>query len=150
MTKQIQISLASIDDAPDIARLNMLFNEGRKSAEDIATDMQSPARVESVILAKSPDQTIGFALIRIVPTVLYETPHAELTELYVMEEFRQQGVASDLIAFAEKIAIQKGADSLLIQTGDDNIPALALYHKLGYEEYDVTLKKTLHNLRIKL
>lgn len=143
MTKQTQISLANIDDAPDIARLNLLFNEGHKSAEDIARDMQSPECVESVILAKIADQTIGFALIRIVPTVLYKTPHAELTELYVMEEFRQQGVASDLIAFAEEIALQKGADSLLIQTGDDNIPALSLYHKHGYEDYDMVLKKEL-------
>ncbi|MBL8097709.1 MAG: GNAT family N-acetyltransferase [Anaerolineales bacterium] len=143
MTKQIKISLATTNDAPDIARLNLLFNEGHKSAEAIASDMANPACVESVILAKTSDQTIGFALIRIVRTVLYMTPHAELTELYVMEEFRQQGVASDLIAFAEKIAKQKGAKSILIQTGDDNIPALSLYHKHGYEEYDVVLKKDL-------
>ena len=69
--------------------------------------------------------------------------HAELTELYVMEEFRQQGVASHLIAFAENIAKQKGAKSMIVQTGDDNIPALSLYHKHGYEEYDVVLKKNL-------
>lgn len=143
MTEKIQISLATTNDAPDIARLNLLFNEGHKFAEAIASDMINPACVESVILAKTSDQTIGFALIRIVPTILYATPHAELTELYVMEEFRQQGVASDLIAFAEKIAKQKGAKSILIQTSDDNIPALSLYHKLGYEEYDVVLKKDL-------
>lgn len=139
----IQFSLATTNDAHDIARLNLLFNEGHKSAEAIASDMMNPNCVESAILAKTSDQTIGFALIRIVRTVLYETPHAELTELYVIEEFRQQGVASDLIAFAEKIAIQKGAKSMIVQTGDDNIPALSLYHKHGYEEYDVVLKKNL-------
>ncbi|MBX3036901.1 MAG: GNAT family N-acetyltransferase [Anaerolineales bacterium] len=143
MTEKIQISLATIDDAPDIAKLNFLFNEGQKNAEAIASDMANPACVESVILAKTSDQTIGFALIRIVPTVLYVTPHAELTELYVMEEFRQQGVAGDLIAFAENVAKQKGAKSMIVQTGDDNIPALSLYHKHGYEEYDVVLKKDL-------
>lgn len=143
MTNSIQISLARIDDAPDIAQLNLLFNEGRKSAEEIASDMMNPNCVESVILAKTSDQTIGFALIRIVRTVLYVTPHAELTELFVMEAFRQQGAASRLIAFAEQIAKQKGAKSMIVQTGDDNIPALSLYHKLGYEEYDVVLKKNL-------
>lgn len=143
MTKQIQISLATIDDAPDIAKLNLLFNGGHKSAESIAVDMTNPACVESVILAKVSDQTIGFALIRIVPTVLYENPHAELTELYVIEDFRQQGVASDLIKFAEKIATQKGAKGIYVQTGDDNFSVLSLYHKNGYEEYDVVLKKNL-------
>jgi len=143
MTKQIKIFLATTNDAPDIARLNLLFNERDKSAEAIASDMANPACVESVILAKTSDQTIGFALIRIVRTVLYVTPHAELTELYVMEEFRQQGVAGDMIAFAENVAKQKGAKSMIVQTGNDNIPALSLYHKHGYEEYDVVLKKEL-------
>lgn len=143
MTNPIQISLASLNDAPDIARLNVLFNEGHKSAEAIAADMANPACVETVILAKTFNQTIGFALIRIVPTVLYMTPHAELTELFVMEEFRRQGAASRLIAFAENIAKQKGAKRILIQTGDDNIPALSLYHKHGYKEYDAVLKKNL-------
>ncbi|GJQ53235.1 MAG: hypothetical protein HKUEN02_20820 [Anaerolineaceae bacterium] len=143
MTQKIQVSVATINDASDIARLNLLFNEEHKSVEAIMSDMSNPACVESIILAKISAQTIGFALIRIVPTVLYKSHHAELTELYVMEEFRQQGVASDLIAFAENIAKRKGADSILIQTGDDNIPALSLYHKHGYEDYDVVLKKSL-------
>lgn len=143
MMKDIQISLASIDDVPDIAQLNALFNESHKSAEAIASDLSDPACVETVILAKTSDRTIGFALIRIIPTILYATPHAELTELYVIEEFRQQGIASRLIAFAENIAKQKGAKSIYIQTGDDNVPALSLYHKHGYEDYDVVLKKNL-------
>jgi ribosomal protein S18 acetylase RimI-like enzyme len=99
--------------------------------------------VETVILAKVADEAVGFALVRVVPSVLYSTPHAELTELYVMEEFRQRGIASDLIAFARKSPLQKGARSILVQTGDDNEPALALYKKFGYEEYDLTLKKRL-------
>ena len=61
----------------------------------------------------------------------------------MLEEFRQQGVASDLIAFAEKVAAQKGALSIIVQTGDDNLPALALYKRLGYEEYDLVLKKRI-------
>jgi ribosomal protein S18 acetylase RimI-like enzyme len=143
MGSEVVISLASLVDAPAIAKLNLLFNEVDESAENIAARMSDPNCVETVILAKVADEAVGFALIRVVPSILYASPHAELTELYVMEEFRQRNIASRLVAFAEQVAVQKGARSILVQTGDDNLSALALYKKLGYEEYDLTLKKRL-------
>lgn len=143
MNENITISLATIEDAPAIAKLNLLFNEATDPTEAIATRMSDPYCVETVILAKVMDEAVGFALVRVVPSVLYSTPHAELTELYVLDEYRQRGIASELIAFAEQVAAQKGARSILVQTGDDNVPALALYKKIGYEEYDLTLKKKL-------
>ena len=143
MESEITISLASIHDAPSIATLNRLFNEVDASPDAIAARMSDPTCVETVILAKVDDAAVGFALIRVVPSVLYATPHAELTELYVMDDYRQRGIASELIAFAEQVAAQKGARSILVQTGDDNLPALSLYKKRGYEEYDLALKKRL-------
>lgn len=143
MNENITISIAASDDAPAISKLNLLFNEVQESPEAIATRMSDPNCVEMVILSKINDEAIGFALVRVVPSVLYATPHAELTELYVMDEYRQRGIASDLIAFAEQIAAQKGARSIIVQTGDDNVPALTLYKKRGYEEYDLVLKKKL-------
>lgn len=141
MDKAITISIASAEDALAIAKLNRLFNEVDESPEAIAARMSDPNCVETVILAKIDDEAVGFALVRVVPSVLYATPHAELTELYVMDEYRQRGIAGELIAFAEQVAAQKGARSILVQTGDDNLPALSLYKKRGYEEYDLTLKK---------
>jgi len=143
---EFTISLASVKDAAAIAKLNLLFNEVDESAEAIAARMSDPNCVETVILAKVADKAVGFALVRVVPSVLYSTPYAELTELYIMEKFRQRGIASGLIAFAEQIAVQKGARSILVQTGDDNLSALALYKKLGYEEYDLVLKKSFSTI----
>jgi ribosomal protein S18 acetylase RimI-like enzyme len=143
MNEIIVISIATVEDAPVIAKLNLLFNEVDESPQAITARMSDPACVETVILAKVTDEAIGFALVRVVPSVLYTAPHAELTELYVIDEYRQRGIASDLIAFAEKVAVQKGARSILVQTGEDNVPALTLYKKHGYEEYDLTLRKKL-------
>jgi ribosomal protein S18 acetylase RimI-like enzyme len=141
METEVNILLASANDASAIAKLNLLFNEVDETPEAIAARMSDPNCVETVILAKVADKVVGFALVRVVPSVLYSTPHAELTELYVMEDFRQRGIASGLIAFAEQIAVQKGARSILVQTGDDNLSALVLYKKYGYEEYDLVLRK---------
>ena len=143
MESEVTISLAIQTDATAIAKLNLLFNEATDPAEAIAARMSDPNCVETVILARIADEAVGFALVRVVPTVLYADPHAELTELYVLEEFRHRGIASGLIAFAEQVAVQKGAQSILVQTGHDNVPALALYKKYGFEEYDITLKKKL-------
>ena len=143
MESEITISLASIHDASDIAKLNRLFNEVDESPEAIASRMSDPNCVETVVLAKVADKALGFALVRVVSSVLYSTPHAELTELYVLEEYRQRGIASELITFAEQIAVQKGTRIILVQTGDDNSPALSLYRKHGYEEYDLTLRKIM-------
>ena len=140
---EVTISLATQTDARAIAKLNLLFNEVDEAAEAIAARMSDPNCVETVILAKVADKAVGFALVRVVPSVLYSTPHAELTELYVMEKYRKRGIASDLVTFAEQIAVQKGARSILVQTGDDNLSALALYKKLDYEEYDLVLKKRI-------
>ena len=143
MESEITISLASIHDASEIAKLNRLFNEVDESPEAIASRMSDPNCVETVVLAKVADKALGFALVRVVSSVLYSTPHAELTELYVLEEYRQRGIASELITFAEQIAVQKGTRIILVQTGDDNSPALSLYRKHGYEEYDLTLRKIM-------
>lgn len=143
MNETITISIASVEDAPAIAKLNLLFNEATDPADAIAARMSDPNCVETVILAKVEEEAVGFALVRVVPTVLYADAHAELTELYVMDEYRQRGIASDLIVFAEQVAAQKGARSILVQTGDDNVPALALYKKIGYEEYDLVLQKRI-------
>jgi ribosomal protein S18 acetylase RimI-like enzyme len=143
MESEVVISLASVVDAPAIAKLNLFFNEVEETAETIAARMSDPNCVETVILAKVADEEVGFALVRVVSSVLYAAPHAELTELYVREEYRQRGTASDLIVYAEQVAAQKGARSIFVQMGDDNEPALSLYRKNGYEEYDLVLRKRI-------
>ena len=141
MQPDIEILIASPNDAHDIAMLNTLFNGASDSAEAIASRVADPQRVETVVLAKKGGITVGFALVRIVPCVLYATPHAELTELFVLEEYRQQGIGRRLVTFVETFAVQKGAESLLVLTGDDNLPALSFYHANGFEEDDISLRK---------
>jgi GNAT superfamily N-acetyltransferase len=75
--------------------------------------MTDPNRVETVAPAKKDGKTVGFALLRIVPCVLYSTPHAELAELFVLEEYRQYGIGKRLLRFMERLALQHGAKSML-------------------------------------
>jgi GNAT superfamily N-acetyltransferase len=124
-------------------QLNAAFNGSSDPAEQLALRLADPKRVETALLAEIDHQIVGFAALRLVPCILYSTPHAELTELYVEEPYRRHGVGRALIAYAEQLARSAGAQELLVQTGHDNRQALALYHAVGFEDYDLSLLKQL-------
>ena len=66
-----------------------------------------------------------------------------VTDLYVTEEARHQGVAGRLIDTAEEHVRQAGLSRLLITTLAQNQVAQEAYARLGYESYAVTMCKTL-------
>ncbi len=58
----------------------------------------------------------------------------ELSNIYVAEDFRGTGLAQRLMEFAEELAAgQWRQKSILLLVRQENIPALKLYRKLGYE-----------------
>ncbi len=131
----ITTRVATEHDAADLARLNALFNAVQAPPEVYAARLRDPARVETAVLA--------FAALRISPSLFYSSPHAEMTELFVEESHRRKGAARALIAHVEALAQAAGAHSLLIQTGDDNLAAQALYRACGYENHDISMLKHL-------
>lgn len=140
---EIDIQVATPGDVHELVILNRLFNGFSDSAEEMAIRMQNTQNIETIILARLEGQVAGFAALRVLPCVLYPTPYAELTELYVKEEYRLRGIATHLVRFLEKLAVKKGAKSLSVQTGADNQPALSLYYGLDFADYDVALQKSL-------
>jgi ribosomal protein S18 acetylase RimI-like enzyme len=143
MMNGITVRPAEITDAAELARLNAAFNESVEPPEAYAQRLQDLRRVETPLLAEVAGRAVGFAAVRVVPSVFYAEPRAELTELYVEPEFRRLGVARALVASAENLARQLGAHSLVVLTGDDNEPALELYQALGFELDDISLSKSL-------
>lgn len=143
MPDKFTIRVAKIADAAALTHLNSLFNGSSEPAEVMAQRLADPRQVEIALVAESAGQVIAFAGLRLVPSLFYAEPLAELTELFVEEAYRRRGVGWALIVEAEQRAIQGGARELLILTDMDNVGAQALYHALGYEDYDLALRKTL-------
>ncbi len=139
----ITTRVATEHDAADLARLNALFNAVQAPPEVYAARLRDPARVETAVLAFDGGRAIGFAALRISPSLFYSSPHAEMTELFVEESHRRKGAARALIAHVEALAQAAGAHTLLIQTGDDNLAAQALYRACGYENHDISMLKHL-------
>jgi len=139
------IRRATPADAADLARMNATFNGVSDGAAQIAVRLAACAEIETPILAELDGQIGGFACVRVVPCVLYAEPYAELTELYVVPEFRRRGLGRALIAFAEQLAQARGAAGLIIMTGVGNAAAQALYRAAGYDTYAVALNRKVNN-----
>jgi len=101
----LEVHVACVEDAPEIARLNLLFNGCDEPADRYAARLPDPHRVDIPILAIIAERAVGFANLRLLAPVFYPESYAELTELYVEEGARRQGVGRTLVRFAEQLAL---------------------------------------------
>lgn len=69
----------------------------------------------------------GFILCRAV------ADEAEILTLAVVPQARRQGAGRALVAAAEPIAMQRGAETLFLEVSSANPAALALYAAAGFE-----------------
>lgn len=145
MTVTPVIRAATVDDAPELARLNTVFNGGDESPDALADRLADPTGTETALLAEADGQAVGFAGLRISPGLFYREPRAELTELYVEPEHRRQGVGRALVVRAEQIAYAAGATQLFVLTSFDNMEAQALYRDLGFLEAELAFQKELRS-----
>lgn len=134
---------ATPEDAHHLARLNLLFNGVAEAPLAYASRLTDLKRVDTPVLALLEEQAIGLANLRLLQPVLYAERYAEVTELYVLEGYRRQGVGRRLMNFVAWLAWQSGAGEIVVRTSFDNQAALALYHSCGYTQSDITLSKSL-------
>ena len=139
----ITIRVATQDDLGALARLNEHFNDVKTTAAQIAARMADPQCAEIPIVAEVEKQIVGFAGLRVVPLLFYAGAHAELTELFVAEAYRRRGVGQALIRFAECLAESKGAEELVLHTGEENQTAQEFYTAMGYEAWEIVMGKDI-------
>ena len=101
-------------------------------------------------VAKLDDQLVGFLIVVIesvdegdVHLIERYRRYGVVTDLYVAEEARHQGIGGRLVDAAEAHVRQAGVNRLLITTLAQNQVAQKAYERLGYESYAVTMSKTL-------
>ncbi len=139
----LEVRIARVEDAPEIARLNLLFNGCDEPPEHYAARLADPCRVDTPILALIAGRVAGIANLRLLAPVFYPEPYAEMTELFVEEAARRQGIGRALVRFAEQFAQPGGAVELFILTGASNLPAQAFYRATGYRADEVAFSKSL-------
>lgn len=86
-----------------------------------------------LLVAESEQQIVGYILL------LYHqgTSLGRVYSLAIAAEQRKLGLAKQLMEIAEREALEDGRSFLRLEVRPDNVSAIRLYEKLGYEVFDV-------------
>jgi GNAT superfamily N-acetyltransferase len=122
----------------------------RHSAAMVATargwwlaDLQRVGQDAAVYIAETVDEAPIGAVAVARSQHFTGTPQAEVGELAVLTEWEGQGVASALLAQAEKWAREEGFPFVSLATGAANSHALDFYARSGYQREDIRLTKSV-------
>lgn len=67
-----------------------------------------------------------------------------IEDIFVEEGLRRQGIASKAIGLVEEVLRKRGVEGICMDVIPDNISALRLYHRLGYDRLSiVTVRKDM-------
>lgn len=124
---------ATANDAEQLNVLNNEFNgEGETTIENIRKSLLSNQQ-EVVIVDDNNGMLTGFVCVQLKKSFCYDEYMPEITEVYVRPAYRKQGIASNMITFAENYCIKKyPLHKFELLTGNENIIAQSVYGKLGY------------------
>ncbi|MDH3646127.1 MAG: GNAT family N-acetyltransferase [Gammaproteobacteria bacterium] len=76
---------------------------------------------------------VGIIFTRLRKELLSGEPSAHIEALAVADEAEGQGIASQLITIAERVAAERGARTLTLHVFECNKRARRLYERLGYD-----------------
>ena len=67
-----------------------------------------------------------------------------IEDIFVEESLRGQGIAARAIGLVEEVLQKRDVEGICMDVVPDNIPALRLYHRLGYDRLSiVTVRKDM-------
>jgi len=139
----VEIRLAYLTDAQELQRLTNIFNEGESNTVEGIEESLRKNKQEIVCVAADGDKLVGFCCGQLQISMCYAYDYAVITEFYVSDEYRRQGVGRRLLVTLEAEFNKRGVTHFHIATDDANVAALALYHSCGYEGTSIMLEKDM-------
>lgn len=83
--------------------------------------------VDTVVVAYVDGQPAGCGCFK-----QFNDTAVEMKRMYVKPEFRRQGISSAVLNELEKWAVEMGYKDAVLETGNKQAEAIAMYEKLGY------------------
>jgi GNAT superfamily N-acetyltransferase len=127
---------AALRDAMDV-EMGALYASEFDNASEAERALVSRAlevdgsRILTSVLALDGDEAVGHAALRSRGDAF------EVKKVYVAPEHRGRGISKLIMNELEAIARENGSRSLILQTGDRQPEAIALYLGLGYQQIPV-------------
>ena len=95
-----------------------------------------------MLLAENDTHPVGFAFLTLRPTPYYDGLLAQLEELYVRPDLRDQGIGTKLLLEAIDAVQARGACEVHINVDEVDVDTRRFYERHGFEKYG-TKKFTL-------
>ncbi len=131
---QIRVERAPLDSPAALALTAALDSE---SQARYPFDLSKHFKVDAAefepgrgifLLAHAGDEAVGCGAIRMLGD------DAEIKRMYVVPSARKMGVARAVLSVLEAEAARLGASRMILETGNKQVEALALYRREGFEE----------------
>lgn len=121
------IRAATPDDVGAIADIERVVFESEAWSDSLVDlELVAPGRV--VVVAEHEDAVVGYASAAVIADV------ADLTRIAVRWADRREGVGTALLAALLDSAAERGAERMMLEVADTNVPALAFYTVAGFAE----------------
>ena len=128
------IRLAQVSDAKKLKDLNDIFNdEDDTTLNELETSLREN-KDEIIICADIGTAIVGICCIPIIKTMCFNWQYGFITEIFVQKEYRNRGVGTQLMKFAEKEIAKRGLKKTFLWTGESNKKAQKLCMSFGYIE----------------
>ena len=130
------IRRAEVADAADVGRLldtfNKEFDEPTPGADTLAERARRRMADSDIAFLLVGEEPFGLAQVRLFRSMWNDGLHATLDELYVAPDRRGEGYGRKLLEAAIALARERGAETIDLNTSEDDTAAMSLYESAGF------------------
>jgi GNAT superfamily N-acetyltransferase len=138
MSSGLILRFATPDDVPAIFELikaladyEKLSHQVSGSVEELKQHLFGEHPYAEVVLAELEEKAVGFALFFHNYSTFLTRPGLYLEDLFVLPEYRRQGIGKALIVYVAQLAVLRGCGRLEWSVLDWNQPAIDFYQYMG-------------------
>ncbi|MGL4173984.1 MAG: GNAT family N-acetyltransferase [Actinomycetota bacterium] len=133
----MEIRVATPEDAGVVGQLlwdfNTEFETPAPSAQEFVTRFTRLLALDAVlVLLASGAEPAGFSYLTLRPSPYFDGPLAQLEELYVRPQLRDQGIGTALLAQALQWCRERGAGEMHINVDEDDTDTRRFYERQGF------------------
>jgi len=128
------IRLAQVSDANKLKDFNDLFNDKDDTTlNELETSLREN-KDEIIVCADIGTAIVGVCCIPIIKTMCFNWEYCFITEIFVQKEYRNRGIGTLLMKYAEKEIAKRGIKKAFLWTGESNEKAQKLCMSFGFIE----------------
>lgn len=135
---RFRIEPATVDDTPlvlkfikGLAEYEGLEHEVVATEEGLRKAMFGPKPSAEAVIGYSGDEPIGIAVFFHTFSTFLGTPSLYLEDIFVLPEWRGQGMGKQLLSYLARLALDRGWGRLEWAVLDWNEPSIQFYRGLG-------------------